>query len=217
MLLKASGAVPGLQSLSLSHALSGSLISCYICEFQSNSNVLYLINCGNKSKCFLFDLTKEDPKIYSEEDLVGYNPEREWKDIPLPQPSAAEAQTVQQVSIPEKVVKKAQNQHDVLCRWMKTAGIDLCRDSLVVEDKSLNEKVASTESIGGENLKVDDSDPPDSKIKVDKKIVTLIVKTTKKLTKEQLKEWVEKALKLVAPPHNYTAKKTTPPTMEFGG
>ena len=26
---------------------------CYICEFQSNSNVLYLINCGNKSKCFL--------------------------------------------------------------------------------------------------------------------------------------------------------------------
>ena len=26
--------------------------SCYIREFQSNSNVLYLINCGNKSKCF---------------------------------------------------------------------------------------------------------------------------------------------------------------------
>ena len=26
---------------------------CYIREFQSNSNVLYLINCGNKSKCFL--------------------------------------------------------------------------------------------------------------------------------------------------------------------
>ena len=25
---------------------------CYIREFQSNSNVLYLINCGNKSKCF---------------------------------------------------------------------------------------------------------------------------------------------------------------------
>ena len=26
---------------------------CYIHEFQSNSNVLYLINCGNKSKSFL--------------------------------------------------------------------------------------------------------------------------------------------------------------------
>ena len=25
---------------------------CYIRKFQSNSNVLYLINCGNKSKCF---------------------------------------------------------------------------------------------------------------------------------------------------------------------
>ena len=25
----------------------------YIHKFQSNSNVLYLINCGNKSKCFL--------------------------------------------------------------------------------------------------------------------------------------------------------------------
>ena len=25
---------------------------CYIREFQSNSNVWYLINCGNKSKCF---------------------------------------------------------------------------------------------------------------------------------------------------------------------
>ena len=28
-------------------------ILCYIREFQSNSNVLYLINCGNKSKSFL--------------------------------------------------------------------------------------------------------------------------------------------------------------------
>ena len=26
---------------------------CYIHEFQSNSNVLYLIICGNKSKCFV--------------------------------------------------------------------------------------------------------------------------------------------------------------------
>ena len=29
-----------------------SVTICYIREFQSNSNVLYLINCGNKSKCF---------------------------------------------------------------------------------------------------------------------------------------------------------------------
>ena len=28
-------------------------LTCYIREFQSNSNVLYLINCGNKSKSFL--------------------------------------------------------------------------------------------------------------------------------------------------------------------
>ena len=77
-----------------------------------------------KSKCF--DLSKEDPKIYSDEDLVGYIPERKWKNIPLPQPSAAAAQTGQQVSIPDEVVRKAQNQHDVLCKWMKTAGIDLC-------------------------------------------------------------------------------------------
>ena len=56
-----------------------------------------------------FDLSKEDPKTYSEEDLVGYSPDREWKDIPLPQPSAAAAQTVQQVSIPDEVVRKAQN------------------------------------------------------------------------------------------------------------
>ena len=30
----------------------GGGFDCYIREFQSNSNVLYLINCGNKSKCF---------------------------------------------------------------------------------------------------------------------------------------------------------------------
>ena len=58
---------------------------------------------------------------------MGYNPEREWKNIPLPRPSAADTQSVQPVSIPEELVKKAQNQHDVLCKWMKTAGTDLCK------------------------------------------------------------------------------------------
>ena len=66
----------------------------------------HALECAPLQKSKKFDLTKEDPKIYSEEDLVGYNPEREWKDTPLPQPSAVEAQTVQQVSIPEEVVKR---------------------------------------------------------------------------------------------------------------
>ena len=101
----------------------------------------HALECAPLQKSKKFDLTKEDPKIYSEEDLVGYNPEREWKDILLPQPSAAEAQTVQQVSIPEEVVKKAQNQHDVLCRWMKTAGIDLCRDMEDTENQFVLEAV----------------------------------------------------------------------------
>ena len=105
----------------------------------------YALECAplQKSKCF--DLTKDDPKIYSEEDLVGYNPEREWKNIPLPQPSAAAAQSVQQVSIPDEVIKKAQNQHDALCKWMKTAGIDLCKDMEDTENQFVLEAVQAKE------------------------------------------------------------------------
>ena len=68
---------------------------------------------------------------------------------------------------------------------------------LVVDNPSLNESPISTESIGGETVKVEI--PQDNFIKVDEKPVTPKVESKKKLTKEQLKERVEKALKLV--PH----------------
>ena len=92
-----------------------------------------------------FDLSKEDPRTYSEKDLVGYSPEREWKNIPLPQPSAAAFQSVQPVSITEEVVKKAQNQHHVLCKWMKTAGVDLCKDMEDTENQFVLEAVQAKE------------------------------------------------------------------------
>ena len=88
----------------------------------------HALECALLQKSPRFDLSKKDPKVYSEEDLVGCNPERDWKDIPLPQPLATATPTVQQITIPDEVIKKAQSQHDVLCNWMKTAGVDLCRD-----------------------------------------------------------------------------------------
>ena len=99
------------------------------------------LECAPLQKSKQFDLSKEDPKTYSKEDLVGYSPDREWKNIPLPQPSAAAAQSVQPVSIPGEVVKKAQNQHDVLCKWMKTAGVDLCKDMENTENQFVLEAV----------------------------------------------------------------------------
>ena len=40
-----------------------------------------------------FNLSEEDPLVYSQEDLEGYNPNREWPDLDLP--TAAEPQALQ--------------------------------------------------------------------------------------------------------------------------
>ena len=101
----------------------------------------HALECAPLQRSSGFDLSKEDPSIYANEDLVGYNPERQWPDIPLPQPTATDAPQLSPVTIPEDVIQKARGQHDVLVKWLKTAGVDLCREMEDVENQYTLEAV----------------------------------------------------------------------------
>ena len=106
----------------------------------------HALECASLQKSAKFDLTKEDPAVYANEDLVGYNPGREW-DTPLPKVTASTSQNIQPVTIPEEVIEKAKSQHDVLVRWLKTAGIDLCRNMEDVEHQHELERVQAKQKI----------------------------------------------------------------------
>ena len=101
----------------------------------------HTLECAPLQKSPKFDLSKEDPRVYSEEDLVGYNPAREWPNIPLPQPSPTVSATIQPVVIPDDVIVKAKGQHDVLVKWLKTAGVDLCKEMEDTENQFVLEAV----------------------------------------------------------------------------
>ena len=96
------------------------------------------LECAPLKKSATFDLSKEDPQLYANEDLSGFNPDREWKDIPLPV-----APPSKPVSVPDEVIEKAKSQHDILVRWMKSLGVDLCHEMEEVDSQHTLEAVAN--------------------------------------------------------------------------
>ena len=67
-----------------------------------------------------FDLTKEDPAHYKNE--VGYTPDREWEDIPLPALEGA-AQTIS-----ASVIKMALEMHHNQVKFLHSLGVDAYRE-----------------------------------------------------------------------------------------
>ena len=51
-----------------------------------------------------FDLRKEDPQVYLNEDREGYNPKRQWPKVPLPTTTAPSADPAPATD-PEKLKK----------------------------------------------------------------------------------------------------------------
>ena len=87
------------------------------------------LECAPLKKSPNFDLSKEDPQLYANEDLSGFNPDREWEDVPLPVAKKASKPVV----IPDEVIEKARSQHDILVKWMKSIGVDLCQEMEDIE------------------------------------------------------------------------------------
>ena len=94
------------------------------------------LECAPLLKSSRFDLTKEDPQLYANEDLEGYFPSREWPDIPLPK-----AKPTKPVVVPDEIIEKAKSQHNVMVRWMKSVGVDLCREMEDQEGQHVLESV----------------------------------------------------------------------------
>ena len=67
-----------------------------------------------------FDLAKEDPAYYKNE--VGYSPDREWPNEPLPSLEGA-AQ-----SISSSVIKMALEVHHSQVKFLHSLGVDACRE-----------------------------------------------------------------------------------------
>ena len=106
----------------------------------------HALECQPLEKSNKFILSKEDPQLYSNEDLTGFQPEREWPEIPLPALKAKE-RARDPVVIPEEVIRKAQSQHDVLVDWMKGVGVDLCHEMEDVQTAHLGGSCGQTEGV----------------------------------------------------------------------
>ena len=88
---------------------------------------MHTLECKPLQKSPKFVLNKEDPQLFSNEDLSGFHPGREWPDIPLPALKPQEKARAP-VVVPEEVIRQAQSQYDVLVEWMKRVGVDLCHE-----------------------------------------------------------------------------------------
>ena len=73
-----------------------------------------------------FNLRKEDPQVYLNEDREGYNPKRQWPKIPLPTTTAPLADPAPATD-PEKL-KKALAVHHLAVDWLTSLGVDPCKD-----------------------------------------------------------------------------------------
>ena len=102
----------------------------------------HALECQPLQKSPKFVLNKEDPQLYSNEDLSGFHPSREWPDIPLPALKPQERARAP-VVVPEEVIRKAQSQHDVLLEWMKGVGVDLCHEMEDTQNQHILEVVVA--------------------------------------------------------------------------
>ena len=84
----------------------------------------YRLQVAALQKSPAFNLSEEDPLLYSQEDLEGYNPAREWPDEDLP--TAAIPQSGP--AIPPEVIQKAMSMHHIQCDMLKALGMDPCRE-----------------------------------------------------------------------------------------
>ena len=102
----------------------------------------HALECQPLEKSPKFVLSKEDSQLYSNEDLSGFQPGREWPDIPLPTLKPQERARVP-VIVPEEVIRKAQSQHDVLVEWMMGVGVDLCHKMEDTQNQHILEAVVA--------------------------------------------------------------------------
>ena len=84
----------------------------------------YSLSCAQLQVSETFVLDQEDPEVYSKEDRMGYNPARTWPAEPLPTEPEVEAAP----AIHPEVIKKALAVHHMTADWLKSIGVDSCKE-----------------------------------------------------------------------------------------
>ena len=90
-----------------------------------------------------FILSKEDPAVYTNEDMEGYNPSREWPEEELlkaPEPQATP-------TFPPELVKKGLSIHHLYCDWLKALGVDPCKEYANQSIQAILEAVLADDTI----------------------------------------------------------------------
>ena len=105
----------------------------------------YSLSCAQLQVSENFVLDQEDPEVYSKEDRMGYHPSRTWPEEPLPTEPEEEAAP----AIHPQVIKKALAVHHMTAEWLKSIGVDSCKEyanqsvDLVLEAVVPNDKVCN--------------------------------------------------------------------------
>ena len=103
----------------------------------------YSLSCAQVQVSEKFILDQEDPEVYSREDRMGFNPPRTWPEEPLPTEPEEEAAP----AINPQIIKKALSVHHMTVDWLKSIGVDACKEyanqsvelvleAVVAEDKT---------------------------------------------------------------------------------
>ena len=90
-----------------------------------------------------FILSTEDPAVYTNEDMEGYNPSREWPEEDLPK--APEPQAAPTFS-PE-LIKKGLSIHHLYCDWLKAPGVDPCKEYANQSVQAILEAVVAGDTV----------------------------------------------------------------------
>ena len=81
--------------------------------------------------------------MYTNEDLEGYNPSREWPEEDLPK--APEPQAAPTFS-PE-LIKKGLSIHHLYCDWLKALGVDPCKEYANQSVQAILEAVVAGDTV----------------------------------------------------------------------
>ena len=95
-----------------------------------------------------FKLKDEDPAVFVADDREHFNPKRQWPKIPLPKVSATSSEEVPVApSMDPAKLKKALAIHHLHVDWLKSMGVDPCKEYQATQVSNLVEAVMPDDRI----------------------------------------------------------------------
>ena len=104
----------------------------------------YRQTCKSLTHSAAFKLENEDPEVYASEDRMGFNPPRAWPKKQIPK---ATAQTSAAPAVSPTSIKKALSVHHMTVDWLKSIGVEACKEYANQSVELILEGVQAKETI----------------------------------------------------------------------